>query len=209
MLFRSGPPAARAGAEIITSPQVSDVVVKLGWRGPGVATDRAATYAADLLSTILEEPGGRFQRTLVDSGLAIGAEVTYATQRGTGVINVLFKSNPAKARDALRTVRQEIAALTTPGYFTDEELANARARIIADELFQREDLVRYSHTIGFWWASAGTDYLQDRIELTRRTGRAEIEDYIRRYLLAAPVSVAVVPDGRDRRALNTADLQAK
>ena len=39
--------------------------------------------------------------------------------------------------------------------------------------------------------------------------RSEIEDYIRRYLLAAPVSVAVVPDGRDRRALNTADLQAK
>lgn len=205
-----GPAAARTTADVIVSPQVEDVAIKLAWRGPGVETDRAATYAADLLSTILEQPGGRFQRTLVDTGLAIGVDVTYATQRRTGVTTVLFKSSPAKAREALRAVRREIAALAEPGYFTDKELANARSQVIADELFQREDLARYSHSLGFWWASAGTDYLQDRLGQTRRTGRAEITAYVRRYLQGTvSAAVALVPEGRNSRVITTADLLAK
>jgi zinc protease len=205
-----GPAPRSTLAEITATPRVEDVVVRLTWRGPGVETDRPATYAADILGEILAQPAGRFQRALVDSGLMIGIEVIYLTQRRTGLSSVTFRSTPETARDALRALRRELAALAEPGYFTDEELANARAALIADELFRREDLVEFSHSIGFWWASAGTDYLLDRLDATRRTGRTEITAYIRRYL-QEPVhsAVALVPAGRQRRGeLTEKDLLA-
>ena len=62
------PPLTRDTAVIVEQP-IGTVVVMLQWQGPSARQDPAATYAADVFSDVLNQPGSRFQRRLVDSGL--------------------------------------------------------------------------------------------------------------------------------------------
>src|SRR5438046_8930689 len=61
-------PLAKSEGNIIKQP-VTNVLVEIGWQGPSIGKDDAATYAADTFSFILQQPDSKFQRDLVDSGL--------------------------------------------------------------------------------------------------------------------------------------------
>ena len=77
------PPLAKSEAALITTP-VAHVVIELGWQGPSIGKDDAATYAADVFSFILRQPDSRFQRAMTDSGLAAAVGFGNYTQRNTG-----------------------------------------------------------------------------------------------------------------------------
>ena len=79
------PPLPKSAGEMLVQP-VQNVVIQLGWQGPSIGKDDAATYAADVFSFILRQPNSRFQRALVDSGLVAGAGIGYYTQRNVGPI---------------------------------------------------------------------------------------------------------------------------
>ena len=155
-----GPGLTKSVAEIMSAPYTDSVSVQLSWRGPSVATDTGATYAADTLDYILNQPGSRFQRALADSGLALGASSSYYTQRNVGPIAFTLYCEPAKARQAVKVLQDELKQLTASDYFTDEELANAKTSLAANDLYDREKPTEYAHSIAFWWATTGTPYLQ-------------------------------------------------
>ncbi|MEO1270550.1 MAG: pitrilysin family protein, partial [Myxococcota bacterium] len=60
------PPIKKTEA-IIVNQQVQRVTVMLGFHGPSVGKDPAATYAADVFSFILAQPSSAFQKALVES----------------------------------------------------------------------------------------------------------------------------------------------
>jgi zinc protease len=62
------PPLAENKGVVVEEP-VNAVIAVIQWDGPGAHADPAATYAADVFSDVLNQPGSRFQRALVDSGL--------------------------------------------------------------------------------------------------------------------------------------------
>ena len=64
------PPLTKSEGEIVEQP-VQNVLIQIGWQGPSIGKDDAATYAADVFSYILSQPDSRFERNLVDSGLAV------------------------------------------------------------------------------------------------------------------------------------------
>lgn len=194
-----GPPLAKSVAEILPAPDASSVLVQFGWRGPSVATDTAATYAADTLDYILNQPGSRLQRALVDSGLALDATVGYYTQRNVGPVTVVLNCAPGKTAAAVKALRAELRQLAAPDYFTDEELANAKTTLAANDLFDREKSTEYAHTIAFWWATAGTPYLLGQQQAIRGTTRGDITRYVQRYLLGQPY-VALVLGPADETA---------
>lgn len=201
-------PAPELGAltesvrEILESAKVSDVIVHLGWRGPSVDTETGATFAADVLSFILRQPGSRFQRRLVDSGLAIGIGVGYYTQRHAGPITFTMNCRPEQARAAIAALRSELAELGRPGYFTDEEMEHAKLALALDELQEREKPTDYAHSVAFWWAVGGTPYLLSQQQAYRGTTRADIERYVRRFITGQPgVALALVPEGTGERGL--------
>ncbi len=175
------PPLPKSEAVIIKQP-VNNVVLLIGWLGPSIGKDNPATYAADVFSFILRQPDSRFQRALVDSGLVTGVDLSYYTQRNTGPIQLLAETTPDKAQTALRAIYKELAHFNDPDYFTDQELENAKGLIEADDLFSREKLTDYTHTVGFWWASTGLDYFRGYLGNLRRTSRADINRYVSTYL---------------------------
>jgi zinc protease len=188
------PPLKQSEAAFISKP-VTNVVIELGWQGPSIGKDDAATYAADVFSFILRQPDSRFQRALTDSGLAAATGFGYYTQRNTGPITLILQTTPDKAKAATAAAYREIAHFNDPDYFTDEELESAKALLEADDLYSREKLSEYSHTISFWWASTGLDYFRGYLKRLRATSRADIGRYLTTYVQGKPhVGLALMSD---------------
>ncbi|HEV7475541.1 MAG TPA: pitrilysin family protein [Pyrinomonadaceae bacterium] len=179
------PPLPKSEGAIIKQP-VQNVIIELGWQGPSIGKDNPSTYAADVFSYILRQSDSRFQRALVDTGLVTAVNLGYYTQRNVGPINIVAQTTPENARAAVRAIYNEVAHFNDPDYYTDEQLETAKALLEANDLFDREKLSDYTHTVGFWWASTGIDYFRGYLGNLRRTNRADISGYIRNYIQGKP-----------------------
>ncbi|MGH9968995.1 MAG: M16 family metallopeptidase [Pyrinomonadaceae bacterium] len=188
------PPLPKSEGVIIKQP-VQNVVIMVGWHGPSIGKDNPATYAADVFSFILRQPNSRFQRALVDTGLVNGVDISYYTQRNVGPILLTLQTTPDKAHAAIKAVYAELARFNDKDYFTDEQLESAKALLEADDLYSREKLSEYAHTLSFWWASTGLDYFRGYLTNLRRTSRADISRYITTYIQGKPhVGLALVSE---------------
>lgn len=201
------PPLPKSTGELLIKP-VQNVVIQLGWQGPSIGKDDAATYAADVYSFILRQPNSRFQRALVDTGLVAAAGIGYYTQRNVGPIFLTLQTTPEKAKAALRAAYTEVEHFNDPNYFTDEELESAKALLEADDLYSREKLSEYSHVISFWWASTGFDYYRGYLKRLRATSRADISRYVKTYIQDKPhVGLALLSEESARTSgLTNEDL---
>jgi zinc protease len=199
------PPLPKSEAGLIVKP-VTNVVVQIGWHGPSVGKDDAATYAADVFSFILRQPNSRFQRALVDTGLAAGVGFGYYTQRNVGPVTLLIQTTPDKAKAAVAAAYNEVAHFNDPDYFTDEELESAKALLEADDLYSREKLSEYSHSISFWWSTTGLEYFRGYLKRLRATSRADISRYVRTYIQGKPhVGLALMSEESAKQAGLTAE----
>ena len=179
------PPLPKSEGAVITQP-VENVIVNIGWHGPSIGKDDAATYAADVFSFILTQPNSRFQRALVDTGLVTGVAFGYYTQRNVGPINIIAQTTPDKAHAAIRAIYNEVAHFNDKDYFTDEQLESAKGLLEADDLYSREKLSEYAHTLSFWWASTGLEYFRGYLGRLRATSRGDITRYVTNYIQGKP-----------------------
>lgn len=210
------PPLAKSEGVIIERPAdtMSDngsgqnVFVSIGWHGPSIGKDDAATYAADVFSYIITQSDSRFQRNLVDSGLAASVGFGYYTQRNVGPISLVLTTNPGKANAAIAAAYKEVAAFTQAAYFTDEELESAKTILETNDLFDREKASEYAHTLGFWWSSTGIDYFRSYHAKLRAVTRADINRYIQTYIQGKNhIAIALVTaDGKKQAGLTEAGL---
>jgi len=175
------PPLVKSDGQLLIKP-IQNVVVEIGWQGPSIGKDDAATYAADVFSRILDQPDSHFQRALVDSGLATAVAIGYYTQRNVGPITLILQTTPDKVRAAVKAVYGEIANFSAPGYFTDQQLENAKGALEVEDLFDRDKPSEYAHTIGFWWSTSGLDYFRGYLKRLRATTRADVNRYTTTYI---------------------------
>lgn len=194
-------PALPKSDGVIIKQPVQNVVIEIGWHGPSIGKDNAATYAADVFSFILTQPNSRFQRSLVDTGLVNGVGIGYLTQRNVGPISIIAQTSPEKARAATKAIYDEIAHFNDKDYFTDEQLESAKALLAADDLYSREKLSDYAHTLSFWWASTGLDYFRGYQGNLQRTTRADISRYVTTYIQGKPhIGVALISEEAQQKA---------
>ncbi len=199
------PPLPKSEGTVIEQP-VNNVFIQVGWHGPSIGKDDAATYAADVFSFILRQPNSRFSRNLTDSGLVAALDLTYYTQRNVGPITLTMVTTPEKSRSALKTVYQEIAQFDSPNYFTDEELESAKALLAAEDLYSREKLSDYTHTLSFWWSSTGIDYFRGYQKNLRAITRADINRYVQTYIKNKPhISLALMSADANAKSKLTED----
>ena len=186
-------PALPKSEGAIVQQPVQNVIINIGWHGPSIGKDNPGSYAADVFSFILTQPNSRFQHNLVDTGLVSGVTIGYLTQRNVGPIQIIAQTTPDKAHEALKAIYNEVAHFNDKDYFTDEQLENAKALLEADDLYSREKLSEYAHTLSFWWSSTGLDYFRTYLPNLRRTSRADINRYVTTYIQGKPhVGLALV-----------------
>ena len=204
------PPLPKSDGYIVEQP-VNNVLINVGWHGPSIGKDNASTYAADVFSYIITQPDSKFQRDLVDSGLVAGVSFGYYTQRNVGPIQVTLVTTPDKAKAALNAVYAEIAQFDKPDYFSDTELENSKTILESQDLFSREKLSEYAHTLSFWWSSTGIEYYRGYQKNLRAINRTDINRYIKTYIQGKPhIGVALLsPDSQSQAKLTAADLIGK
>jgi zinc protease len=204
------PPLAKSKGIIVEQP-INAVLVQIGWHGPSIGKDDAATYAADVFSYILTQPDSRFQRNLVDSGLTIGVDIGYYTQRNVGPIQITLITSPDKVKATMKAVYAEIAQFDKPDYFTNEELENAKTILESRDLFEREKLSEYARTLSFWWSSTGIEYFRGYHKNLRATSREDINRYVRTYIQGKPhIGAALISTEAQQQAqLTPEDLIGK
>ncbi len=191
------PPLTHSSRLIVEKP-VHATTLTRAWHGPSVELDRPATFAADVLSFILGQRNSRFYRRLVDSGLAQSAALHYQTLRYTGPIQAYLVTSAARMAAADAALQDEIAHLAADDGFTDEELANAKRQLEIDLVYDAERPSQLVHTLGYWWAVAGLDYYTEYATQLRRVERADVQRFVRRYLLESPnvTGILVAPEER-------------
>jgi zinc protease len=179
------PSLEKSEGAVIVQP-IQNVIFDIGWHGPSIGKDNPATYAADVFSFILTQPNSRFQRNLVDTGLVTGISIGYYTQRNVGPISIIAQTTPEKAHAAIKAIYNEVAHFNDKDYYTDEQLESAKALLEADDLYSREKLSDYTHTLSFWWASTGLEYFRGYLGRLRATSRTDINRYVTTYIQGKP-----------------------
>jgi zinc protease len=204
------PPLEKSEAVIVEQP-VQNVLVQINWQGPSIGKDDEATYAADVFSYILTQPNSKFQRAMVDSGLTVAANIGYYTQRNVGPIQILLVTSPERAKAALAETYGQIEMFDKPDYFTDEELESAKTILESRDLFDREKLSDYTHTLSFWWSSTGIDYFRGYYKNLRAVTRTQTDRYVDTYIKGKSHVTVALMSAQSKAAANLteADLIGK
>ncbi len=194
------PPIPKTDTVVVTAP-VNAVTIMMEWEGPSVTKDPKATYAADILSFILRQKTSKFYQNLVESGLAYGVDLTYQTLAHTGPIALNAQTSAENYGKFLEAVRKELESMSSPSYFTDEQLANAKTILGIDEEYARERPSQFAHTAGYWWAVAGLDYYLDYVDNSAKVNRKDISDYLNTYVIGKPYIMGTLLSPDDRKNL--------
>ena len=206
------PPIKRTEA-IIVNQKVQRASVMIGFHGPSVGKDPAATYAADVFSFIVAQPSSRFQKAMVESGLTLGAGVSYYTLNHTGPISVVLETTPDQLEKAIKAVQDEIRKFDDPDYFTDDQIETAKTLLAVSNLYDREKTSSFAHTVSFWWAVASLDYYLSYIENLKKVTRQDMARYVKSYILGKPYVMAIMVSPEAQKELKltkaSADKMAK
>ena len=195
-------PALTGNDAVIVEAGVGAVTVFLQWQGPSVGKDPASTYAADVFSDVLNDPGSNFQQRLVDSGLWQSLGVNYYTLNNVGPITISGQTSPENLRRALAALDAEIGKFNDPGYFDPMELAAVKAHRAVTSAFDRERASGFAHTLGFWWSVADLEYYMGYVDKMAQQTIADLRGYATKYIVGKPRITGVLIDPAARRSLS-------
>jgi zinc protease len=203
------PPLQHDTAVIVEQP-IGAVIVMMQWQGPSARQDPASTYAADVFSDVLNQPGSRFQQRLVDSGLFQSIGISYYTLNHVGPITIEGETTPEHLTAAIAALRGELRQLADSNYISPAELRAPKQQRIAGTIFGLERASGFAHQLGFWWAVTGLDYFFDYVDNMARQTPADLRAYASKYIVAQPhvIGVLLSPEARQALKLTHAQLLA-
>jgi len=194
-------PVLKRNVGVIVEQPVNSVLVMLQWHGPGAHTDVPATYAADVFSDVLNQPGSRFQRKLVDSGLWQSLSVNYYTLNQVGPISIMGEVAPGKLREAIAALDKEMLEVVKPGYITTEAVEGVKQTRIVGTMESLERSSGFAHQLGFWWAVTGLDYFYGYVDTMAKQTPEDLRKYAARYIVGKPRVTGVLISPETRRAI--------
>ncbi len=194
-------PGLEASKTVIVNQPVPYAVLRLSTFGPDCRQDPEATFAADVFGTMLSLPSCRFQKNLVESRLVGGAHMGYYTQSAGGEINVYLQLRPQNILPARDAALAEIAAMGGPGYFTAEELANAKRSLVIDRLYEMEAGQGFSRNLAFWWVVGGLDYYLGYLDQVNRVTLEDVNRFVHRYVLGKTYVLGLLVSAEAQKTL--------
>ncbi|HYN83146.1 MAG TPA: pitrilysin family protein [Gemmatimonadaceae bacterium] len=195
-------PALTRNEGVVVEAGVGAVTVFVQWQGPSVGNDPQSTYAADVFSDVLNDPGSNFQQRLVDSGLWNSLGVNYYTLNHVGPISITGQTSRENLRKALAALEAEIRKFDDPSYFDPVELEAVKAHRAVTSAFDRERSSGFAHTLGFWWSVASLEYYMGYVDNMAQQKTSDLRAYARKYIVAKPHITGVLISPADRAALN-------
>jgi len=185
-------PRPTNGAIILEHDNMRDVTIRIALAGPGVGRDAAATYAADALFEVLNNPSSAFQQRLVESGPFQSVVGSYTTLDHTGPIEFVGKTTDTEAKDALFLLLDELDNLDVLEGVSDSDLTIAKKRREVSRVLAVEETAMLAPGIAFWWASAGLDYYVGYGRRMNAQTVADLRNFARVYISNQPRVIGVL-----------------
>ena len=200
-------PALDSSRAVVISANVTTITLEVAWQGPSVSTDPRGTYAADVLSEIVNDDQSGFHTRLVDSGVFQEVALEYSTRAHTGPITFHGVTTAAKLPDALTALYTELDYMAEPSYFSPAIIAAATKRREVASVLQLENAHGLALDLAETWSVAGTDYFRSYSDNMAAMTENDLHSYVERYLIHKPfVIAALVPPAR---AASTATILAE
>jgi zinc protease len=179
-------------------------MIEARYRGPDLAYDPASSYAADLWSSLVSPPDGRFKSALEANVPKLGGKdgivASYVSQRDGGRISIssyFAVDSAASAVDRARLFKErerafEITSMKSdPSYFSPAEYDAARKRILDYRAMETDTAEGMIDTLAFWWATASVDYFAGYPEVLAKTGSKEVSAFLDSYIMRNLEVVAI------------------
>ncbi len=117
----------------------------------GPPLESADRYAAHLLATILgDHTGSRLYWTLIDPGLADGAELSYQDYNQAGSYFTFLSCEPEQAEANLGQIAELYKTVNHDGV-TQDELNQAKNKVLARSVLRSERPMGRLSSLGFHW----------------------------------------------------------
>lgn len=200
-------PLKKSEAFLTENANAKTPIIMMSMHGPDTRNDIPSTYAADVFSYILSQKSSKFQKELVDAGLAFQVQASYQTCKYVGPIQIFMVPNPASIKEAYAKLNEHINMWNTDDYFTDEQLATAKKMLAIEQTKDRESTSSYVHSVTYWWASASIDYYTSYIDNIQKVTRQDIKNYVNKYINGMPkiTGLLVSPDMKTKMGITDAE----
>ncbi|MHB1846369.1 MAG: M16 family metallopeptidase [Deltaproteobacteria bacterium] len=180
------PPLDHSSVVVVPQP-VRTVSLAFEWQGPSVVgKEIPATYAADLLSAMVERPGSQFQQALVDSGACVRADLSWYTQKNIGPVSFGLEAAPDRVDRCVQAALAELPKLAEAGAFSPDDFKDGITRLEVERAQEEEVPSSYSHVLTFWWSSSGLDYYEGYLGGLRGVTQKDIGDFLHGFVLGRP-----------------------
>jgi predicted Zn-dependent peptidase len=108
-------------------------------------------YAAHLLATVLgDHTGSRLYWTLIDPGLADGAELSYQEYNQAGAFFTFLSCEPGSTQANLGRIAEEYKSVIRRG-LTEQELVQAKNKLLSRSVLRSERPLGRLASLGFHW----------------------------------------------------------
>ncbi len=154
-------------------------------------------YAAHLLATILgDHTGSRLYWTLIDPGLADGAELSYQDYNQAGSFFTFLSCEPDATQANLGRIADLYRTAIHDG-LTEEELSQAKNKVLARSVLRSERPMGRLASLGFHWMYR-RQYIpvEDELEAFNRVTVADLRRLLERLAALAAVDRIGGPDDR-------------
>ncbi len=179
-------PLKESEAFITVNENAQIPIIMVGMHGPKSMEDMKATYAADVFHTAIGLQSSKFQKNLVESGLAYQAGGGYQTLKHIGPIQMILVPNPMSFDACISAFEKEVSMWADPDYLTDEQIEAAKNQLAIQDVYSRESTSAFVHSLTYWWASANLDYYVNYIDNLQKVTRQDMVDYVKTYIHGQP-----------------------
>jgi len=160
--------------------------------GPSYLKDSASTVAAKVFSTIVSLNSSKLHQALVDKGLASHASLFYTISKYVGPISIFVEPNPGNLKECYEELMKQINMMADPDYFTDEQLKDAKAVLLRDDIFKKEKPSSLPSQLSDMWCSTSLNFYTDLTNNYQKVTRADIQKYLDAYIIGKPMIGGII-----------------
>jgi zinc protease len=198
-------PIEKTDYNITTSSIAQTPYVMLQWQGPDYRNDSLSTVAADVFSSILGLNSSKWQQGLIDKGLATYVQLYYQTAKYVGAVNLFAVPNPGQLKEFNVELMKQIDMMDDEDYFTEEQLATAKANLRRNKIRQVEKPSSLPSNLTFWWCSTSLDYFTDYDAAMQNITKADIIRFVKNYITDKPYIAGMIINEEMNKQLKPAE----
>jgi len=188
---------------VLVTRDVKLATLKLLFNGPGVFTNKEATYAADVLSYCLDHLNSTFHKELIETGIAQSASFGYQTFKIDGEIYFYLSLKPENIKKALKVLKKQLAGMYDLKTYINKDLIDEALSLHEiEELYSRESSMNFADKIGFWWSVSDIDYYFKYLENLKKVSYSDMQSFFDTYIKKKPFVGAVLISKEDQKKYN-------